>query len=343
MVCRVYRLFGICVKGGGMAFGSSLLVKVRRFAAGIDLSPQAVRLVLLSQRVPVGGPVRVEYLATVPLAAGAMAGVEIVDRVAVVRALRDVFAELPRSCASGSLRCAMALPASATLMSSLPLAQLGGVSDLTAATGASLAVLESAVLSEAERIAGIERHALAVDWFIDRSPRRAGCVTIAAATRQHLEARIECAAAAGVTLTAIDGEPHAALRALVHTAALKLEPHEPYAAIWVGADGVYGWRIADEAVDAEMRYPAPEHEDLADALRDLAGDVALGCALLGGELDLLDGVSFSVADFGDVLGCTVLPFECAVMGDYARPLSAELLREPNCVVAFGLALRGVME
>jgi len=332
-----------------MAFGSSLLVKVRRFAAGIDVSPQAVRLVVLSQRVPVGGPVRIEYLAAVPLAAGAMAGVEIVDRVAVIRALRDVFAELPRSCASSSLRCAMALPASATLMSSLPLARLGGVSDVsdvsgvTPASGASLAALESAVLSEAERIAGIERHALAVDWFIDRSPRRADCVTIAAATRQHLEARIECAAAAGVTLTAIDGEPHAALRALVHTAALELEPHEPYAAIWVGADGVYGWRIAGEAVAGEMHYPAPEHEDLADALRDLVDGGAPGCALLGGELDLLDGVGFSVADFGDVLGCTVLPFECVAMGDCARPLSAELLREPNCVVAFGLALRGVME
>ncbi len=45
------------------------------------------------------------------------------------------------------------------------------------------------------------------------APRRRRSVTIAAAARQHLEARIECAAAAGVTLTAIDGEPHAALRA----------------------------------------------------------------------------------------------------------------------------------
>jgi Tfp pilus assembly PilM family ATPase len=326
-----------------MAIRSSLLVKVRRFAAGIDVSPQAVRLVVLSQRVPVGGPVRVEYLAAVPLAAGAIAGVEIVDRAAVIRALRDVFAALPRPCVSSSLRCAMALPASATFMSSLPLARLGGMSAVTAASGASLAALESAVLSEAERIAGIERHALAVDWFVDGSPRRAGSVTIAAATRQHLEARIECAAAAGVTLTAIDGEPHAALRALVHTAALELEPHETYAALWIGADGVYGWRIADEAVVGEMHYPAPEHEDLADALRDLAGGGALGCALLGGELDLLDGVGFSVADLGDVLGCTVLPFECVAIGDCARPLSAALLREPNCVVAFGLALRGVME
>jgi Type IV pilus assembly protein PilM len=326
-----------------MTFKSSLQLKVRRFAAGIDVSPQAVRLVVLSQRLPVGGLLRVEYLAAVPLAAGAMAGVEIVDRSAVTRALRDVFAELPRACASRALRCAMALPASATLMSSLPLARLSAAGDVEAADGPSLAALESAVWNEAERIAGIERHALAVDWFIERSPRGAGAVTIATAARQHLEARIECAAAAGVTLTTIDGEPHAALRALVHAAAMELDQQEPYAAIWIGAEGVYGWRIVDDAVVGEMHYPSPEHSDLADALRDLADGVALGYAFLGGDVELLDGVGFSEADLGDVLGCTMVPFECIALGDCARPLSAKLLHESNCAVAFGLALRGVME
>ena len=326
-----------------MAIRNSLLRAVRRFAAGIDVGSQAVRLVVLSQRVRVGGPLRVEYLATVPLAASAMAGVEIVDRGAVTRALRDVFAGLPPPCAAQTLWCAMALPASATLMSSLPLTRFAAASGVALAGRSSLAAMEAAVLSEAERIAGVERHALAVDWFIDGAPRRAGSVTIATAGRQHLEARIECAAAAGVTLTAIDGEPHAALRAMRHAAMLELESHESYAAIWIGSDGVYGWRIADETVAGEMHYPAPEHTDLTDALRDLADGGALGCALLGGEVDLLDSVGFSVADLGDVLGCTVLPFECASLGDCARPLPAELLREPTCAVAFGLALRGVME
>jgi Tfp pilus assembly PilM family ATPase len=335
----------MCLKGGRMAIRirSSLLVKVRRFAAGIDVSREAVRLVVLSQRLRMGEQMRVEHLAAVPLAAGAMAGVEIVDRAAVTRAMREVFADLPRACASHTLRCAMALPGSATLMSSLPLSRFGAAGELAVAGGGTLATLESAVLGEAERLAGIERHALAVDWFIDGAPRRAASVTIATAGRQHLEARIECAAAAGVTLTAIDGEPHAALRALRHAAMLELEPHETYAAIWIGADGVYGWRIADEAVTSETHYPAPEHTDLADALRDLTDGGAPGCALLGGELELLDGVGFSVADLGDVLGCTVLPFECLSLGDCVRPLSAELLREPTCAVAFGLALRGVME
>jgi Tfp pilus assembly PilM family ATPase len=328
-----------------MAMKSTLVVKVRRFAAGIDVSRDAVRLAVLSQRLRMGEQMRIEHLAAAPLAAGAMAGVEIVDRAAVTRALREVFADLPRACASHTLRCAMALPGSATLMSSLPLARFGAAGEVAMVRGAMHAELESAVLSEAERVAGIERHALAVDWFVDHSPRRAGSVTIAAAGRQHLEARIECAAGAGVTLTAIDGEPHAALRALRHSAMLELEPQDVYAAVWVGADGVYGWRIEDETIIAEVRYPAPEHADLADALRDLArGNVTeLDYALVGGELDLLDGVGVCVADLGDVLGCSVLPFECASLGDCARPLSIDLLHEPKYAVAFGLALRGVLE
>ena len=127
-----------------MAIRSSLLVKVRRFAAGIDVSREAVRLVVLSQRLRMGEQMRVEYLAAVPLAAGAMAGVEIVDRAAVTRAMREVFADLPRTCASHTLRCAMALPGSATLMSNLPLARFGVAGEVAVAGGPTLAGLESA-------------------------------------------------------------------------------------------------------------------------------------------------------------------------------------------------------
>ena len=51
-----------------------------------------------------------------------------------------------------------------------------------------------------------------------------------------------------------------------------------------------------------MRYPAPEHADLADALRDLAHGPALDCALVSGEIDLLDGVGFSLADIARRVG-----------------------------------------
>jgi hypothetical protein len=39
----------------------------------------------------------------------------------------------------------------------------------------------------------------------------------------------------------------------------------------------------------------------------------------------------------------VLPFECAPLGDIEEPLSAALLHDPACAVAFGLALRGASE
>jgi Tfp pilus assembly PilM family ATPase len=326
-----------------MAFRTSLLWTLRRFAAGIDVSPQAVRLVVMSRRLNGGGSLRIESMGEAPLAAGAMAGAEIVDRIAVANAVRDVFARMPPASISYALRCSMAIPASATLTATVPLTQLVPDAAMRAAADRTLSTLEPAVLGEAERIAGIERHALSVDWFIDESPCRAGSVTIAATGRQHFEARIECAAAAGVTLTALDGEPHAALRAMRYAATLEVDMHDTYAAIWVGWDGVHGWRIVDDSVAGEVRYPAPEYGSLADALRDLTNGAAMACAMVSGEIGLLEGVSFSLADIGDVLGCAVIPFECALASDTARPVDQHLLEDPAFAVAFGLALRGVIE
>lgn len=315
----------------------------QRFAAGIDVGSQAVRLVVVSQRARSPRALHVEYASAVPLAAGAMAGTEIADRHAVARALRDAFAGLPRACATHALRCAMALPASATVTTTVPLKRLTAQCGCADDGGHQLAELEPAVMSEVERIAGLERHALAVDWHVDEAPSPVRCVTIAATARQHLEARIECAAIAGISLAAIDGEPHAALRAMRYAASHELDPHEPYVALWIGTDGVYGWRIVDDVIAREMHYPAPEHTDLADALRDLSDAQEHGCALLSGEVDLLDGVGFSSADIADVLCCSVLPFECAALGGLAGPPSDALLHEPSGAVAFGLALRGVLE
>jgi Tfp pilus assembly PilM family ATPase len=322
-----------------MGIGNSLLVAVRRYAAGIDVGPHAVRIVVLSQRTRGRMPPRLEYLAAVPLAEGALAGAEIVERNAVVRALRTLLAGLPRALASQAPGCAMALPASATLVSRVPFARLA----TTGVEAGSPNALEAAVQGEAERIAGIERHALAVDWFVDGGGGDDVSLTIAAAARQHLEARIECAAAASITLTAVDGEAHAALRAMRLAASQELGQPRSYAALWIGAEGLFGWRIVEDAVAAEMRYPAPGYTDCAEALRALAGDDAPACALLGGELELLADMGVSVADLGDVLGCTVLPFECGALGEAADGLPEDLLHQPACVVAFGLALRGLIE
>ncbi|MGH8781930.1 pilus assembly protein PilM [Paraburkholderia sp.] len=327
-----------------MAFGSSLLLPARRFAAGVDVSQQALRLVVLSRRSRAGGGVRLEHVGEVPLASSAMAGADVVDRTAVSRALRHLYAGLPSRCAAQTMSCAMGLPASAIATTTVPLAQFGG--GMRATSRRAHAVLEPAVMIEAERIAGIERHALAVDWFVEDAAHNAqdeGHVTIAAAGRAHLEARVECAASAGISLTALDGEPHAALRALRYAATCELAPNEPYVALWVGTESVHGWLIAGEAMAGEIRYPAPGYAGFADALRDLVRENAPGCALVGGELELLDGIGFSIADIGDVLGCTVLPFECVTFGDGIAAQAIELLHEPAYAVAFGLALRGVFE
>jgi Tfp pilus assembly PilM family ATPase len=333
-----------------MALKTSLQMAMRRFAAGIDVSPQSVRLVVLSRCMLGDGPVRVDCVASMPLRPGAMAVAEIVDRPAVAQALFELFDSLRIERIMLSLQCAMAIPGSATLTASVPLGQLaphlrrfGPPPKVEYANGDALGRLEPAVLIEVERIAGIERHALAVDWYIDESSAKDGEVTIAATARQHLEARIECAASAGISLTAIDGEPHAALWAMRYAAATELELNDEYVAVWVGSDGVYGWRIAEDEVAAHMRYPAPEHGSLADALRELGGGNELASVLVAGEVDLLDGVSLSVADIGDVLGCTALPFQCGLLGEVAQQHESELLRDPACAVAFGLAVRGVYE
>lgn len=331
-----------------MEFSSPILLGARRYAAGLDLAARGVTLVVVSQRIIGAGPLRLEWLATAPLAREAMAAAEIVDRTAVVNALRGVFSELPRACAAASLRCAMALPTSATLVSTVPLARLAPTVCVDSDHSGLHAELEPLVLAEAERVAGVERGELAVDWRVANGasvapPSRETQVMIAATQRQHLEARIECAAMAGITLRAVDDETHAALRAMRHAAAYELPPLEPWIALWVGNEGIYGWYVVDDSIVREMRFPALEHADLVEALRDLAGGEQAGCVQVAGDIAVLRGVNFSLADIGDALGAPVLPFECGPLADIERPLTAALLHDPSCAVAFGLALRGVSE
>jgi len=319
-----------------MALKDSLRMAMRRQAVGIDVGAQAVRIVVLSCSARKMEPVRIECVALEPLAPGAIAGAEIVDRQAVARTLCAALGNVPQQCVSAALRFAMAIPGAATFTTRLHAGHVSGPQRPSES-------LEPAVLVEAERIAGIERHALAVDWYVEDSPPHSGAVSIAATAREHLEARIDCAAMAGVSLTTVDVEPHAALRALRHAAKFELELHDPYAAIWIGSDGVYGWRVEDQIIAEEIRYPSPEYSSVADALRDLAEDNINTCALVGGEIDLLEGVCFSLADIGDVLGCSVLPFDCSSLSDGNVVPHSELLHDPSFAVAFGLALRGIAQ
>lgn len=325
--------------------------ETRRLAAGADVTAEAVRLVVLSRRMQAAAPVKIEWLAQVGLPGGVMHGAEIVDREALAAALREVFGQLPRGCDPAMLRCVMALPSGATAVASLPLTRFSPVAERANGDSRLLTALEPAVLAEAERVTGVERHELAVDWCLDPPPVEPGgwraaqaCrVTITSAPRRHLDARIECAAMAGITLCAIDGDSHAALRAMRQAALLELSPDDAYVALWVGPDGIYGWYLADDQIAREMRYPALEHADFVEALRYLLDGESAGCALMAGNVGMLAGAHLSAADIGRVLGCPVLPFECATFAQADPALDANLLREPAFAVAFGLALRGVSE
>jgi len=52
---------------GERALRGSVLTVTRRYAAGIDVSEEAVRLAVVSRRLRANGPVCVEHLECVPL------------------------------------------------------------------------------------------------------------------------------------------------------------------------------------------------------------------------------------------------------------------------------------
>ncbi|AOJ67444.1 MULTISPECIES: pilus assembly protein PilM [Burkholderia] len=305
----------------------------RRFAAGIDVNRRAVRIAVLSRRAR-GGTVRLEALDAEPLPAGVFDESADADWTAVAAAMTAAFDRAPQVRRAGvaqrTIAGVMALPDGAFSTATLawPREEAG-------------AAVEPAVRAAAERLTGLARDALAVDWCVnDAAATRE--VAFATAAHVHLDVRIEAAASAGIELVAIDGEPLAALRAMRHVAAREIDEGEPYLGVWIGESGVHGWLVSAGAVTAQIRYPAPEHADLADALRELARAGAPRCAFVAGDPEWLGGARISLADVGDLLGCIVLPFECAACG----PLGAVddgFARSPGFAVAFGLALRGVFE
>lgn len=330
----------------------SILTVTRRFAAGIDVSEKALRLAVLSRRLRANGAVCVEHLETVPLDPGVVIGGDFIDRPAISAALRDAFGRLPPGAAWRGLRCAMALPAATTLTTLVPLARLmppfrQGAPYGVPERGDPRGLLEPAVLAEAERAVGIERTALSVDWSVEARDDGHAQVSISATPRQHIEARVETAAAAGVALSAIDGEPGAALRAMRHAGSIELGPNERYVACWVESGGLHAWLIGDEGSDRSIRsfrYPSPEYSTLVDAFHDLIGqNAALDWILVSGDLDLLARAGLPAPQLAERFGCPVLPFECAPFCNGAARIDEALRHSPLFAVAFGLALREVTQ
>ncbi|AOK28521.1 MULTISPECIES: pilus assembly protein PilM [Burkholderia] len=306
----------------------------RRMAAGIDVSRRAVRVAVLSRRGH-GGALRIEALDARPLPAGAFDTPDDGGWQAVSAALSAVLGGTALTRPAGGWRRrpipgVMAIPDGAFSMATLSWPR-----------GASRAGIEPAVRAAAEQLTGLARDALAVDWDIGDTAAP-GEVAFAAAAHAHLDVRIDAAASAGVELVAIDGEPPAALRAVRHAAAREIDGGEPYLAVWIGDGGMHGWLICGDAIAAQARYPAPEHEHPADALRALAQAGAPRCAFVAGDLESFGSARVSLADVGDLLGCIALPFECAACAPLGS-VDDVFARSPGFAVAFGLALRGVFE
>ncbi|SAL48032.1 type IV pilus biogenesis protein PilM [Caballeronia concitans] len=323
-----------------------VLTATRRFAAGIDVSEDAVRLAVLSRRLKRDSTVCVEHLDAVPIAAGAVVGGDFVDRAAVVAALREAVGRMPQDGAWRALRCSMGLPASATLTTRVPLARLMDArhADMSAIGGDPCGLLEPAVLAEAERVSGMERGALAVDWSVETREDGQTHVAIAATARRHVEARVESAAAAGIALCAIDGEPAAALRAMRHSGRVELGPDARYLVCWLEGAGLHGWIVNAGDVESEGRYPAPEYASVAEALRDLAGEtLPVDCAYVGGQTQLLANAGLPLPALAKMFGCPALPFESAPYCNGASDIDAALKHSPLFATAFGLALREVLQ
>ncbi|KNH09086.1 Type IV pilus biogeneis protein PilM [Candidatus Burkholderia brachyanthoides] len=252
----------------------SILKVVRRYAAGIHVSEDAVRIAIVSRRIAAASAsVCVDRLECAPLPEGAVVNGDFVDRAPIVAALREAFGRLPVRGPWRLLRCSMGMASAATFTASVPLMQLiePRMARTTLAGNDPLGVLESTLLAEAERITGIERGALAIDWSVQaRDPGRA-YVSIATTARWHVEARMETVSAA-ISLSAVAGEPLAALRAMRHMADTEIDADARYFVCWLERTGLHGWFVEVGDVQGAMRYPAPEYRSIGDALRDLAGD-----------------------------------------------------------------------
>lgn len=309
-----------------MLMRRKLLSAARRFAAGIDVSPREVRLVIVSRKRRGNRPVRIEWVGTAPLAAGVMSGAHLVDRAAIVAALSSLCERWPRRHAMHGMPCFMAVPGAATAVSLSPIASTERLFDRGGASPPAIDGLEPSPFGRFDRPNGME------------SPG-------ARAARRRLEERVEAAAAARIALAAVDGEPQVALRAITYAAEHAGRPPGRYAVIWAGYDGVYGWRIADRDVETASRFPGGEHADLESALRLLAGTEGLEAVFVGGDIRLLERIGLTVADIGERLGCGAAPFECASFCCRAGVL-AEVKgwkHGATYAVAFGLALRGVTQ
>ena len=114
-----------------------------RFAAGIDVTPHEVRLVIAGRARRDKWPVVVEWMGAVPLAAGVMSGAHVVDRAAVSAALSLLCARCPSQRALRAMPCAMAIPSAEVVASGHCHPHMRARVEAAAAAGIALAFVDN--------------------------------------------------------------------------------------------------------------------------------------------------------------------------------------------------------
>lgn len=358
----------------------SLALNGRRYAAGIDINAKGVRVVVMSRRLLGQIELCVDHIGIAPLPGEAMSGPELLDPAAVSYAIINALGTFYSPRIAASLRVAMAIAPSVTLVSAVPRSSLDPAADSLApqASRASspnrrsgslgarstlldmaLDDLEPAIRAHAEARLGIERNSLAVDWFASRGPLSTpDHLTIAAAAREHIDARIDAATGAGLQLIAVDAEPVAALRACRYDATREVDPDEIYAVLWLGDDSTHLWAIHQGRPIRELRLlvqreiPISLLASLAVFAKSIACEsvggkrkvpVVLDCAFVAGDLDSLINAGITLDDISIALDCAVFEFDPSSQCEGRASIALPEIRPAVLAVAFGLALRGALQ
>jgi Tfp pilus assembly PilM family ATPase len=242
----------------------------------------------------------------------------------------------------------MGLPPAATYVGTASFAELmRRIPGLSVAIEPRVALdrLEPVVRAEAERLFGVDPTSVAVDWRLSD----ADTVTITATPRELVDARVDAAASAGIVLTALDSDADAALRGCRLCAAVELPGENPWCAVWAGCGIVCAWLVEAQRVTREARFGvrdpgfvAHDTRAMVEALARFVDDTALAGVVVAGEPDALGAIGVTTDALGAALGCVVREFSAGGFCD-AGQVDGASCTDPAFAVAFGLALRGVLE
>ncbi len=357
---------------------SNLMHRIlRQYVAGIDIQREEARIVVLSHRWLSASAVRFEYAARRPLPTDVYEEGEWISPDDITLTLSELTSDAKKACQSNLNRLVMALPTNIVWLDEIELHPDTSHAPRNAHAAAWLNELEPLVLTQAEQNLGIPAADIAADWFLQNPQYHPNRLTIVAAPRSAIEVRMECAAHLELRLSAIDGEAAAALRACRFAAAHEVPADTAYAVIWFGAREVEAYllcpslptpptnqvteppstdnlltqlsthSIARETCFTRQRLSGASLIDRLHELIDSHNPKYLWFAGEPGAFNALEAKGFNTNALALALGCVPRRFDPTLYSlpsqnkETKIPLSAA--QDPCFALAFGLALRGVLE